>query len=542
MISKPQILPKPHDHWLCQILNLLTIVLRTMPKLDQPKSTLVVILGDQLSLRISSLRRAEKATSIVLMAEVMAEATYARHHKKKLVLVFSAMRHFAEELRQEGWTVDYIKLDDIDNTQSLPSEIERAKTRHGIFDVIMTEAGEWRLRELLAPYDPVEDDRFICSHATFRAWASGRKELRMEYFYRDMRRKTGLLMADGEPEGGRWNFDAENRKPADGALLLPAPHQEKPDAITREVLTLVASKFPKSFGQAEPFWFAVTRDGAETVLKYFLQKILRQFGDTQDAMLKDHRFLNHSLLSAYINIGLLDPLDVCQRVEAEYKKGRVPLASAEGFIRQIIGWREYVRGIYWLKMPDYRTVNALNATRPLPDFYWTAETDMNCIHHAVQQTKEEAYAHHIQRLMVTGNFALLAGLNPFEVHEWYLAVYIDAFEWVELPNTVGMALHADGGLLGSKPYAASGAYINRMSDYCGSCRYDVKKRTGEGACPFNALYWNFIATHQDRFRRNPRMAQMVSTYGKFADDEKQRIKNSADAFLKSISAPSKLTW
>jgi deoxyribodipyrimidine photolyase-related protein len=513
-----------------------------MQKPDQPKSSLVVILGDQLSLRISSLRRAEKSTSIVLMAEVMAEATYARHHKKKLVLVFSAMRHFAEELRQEGWTVDYIKLDDSANTQSLPGEIERAKKRHRMSNVIMTEAGEWRLRELLAPYDPLEDDRFICSHATFRAWASGRKELRMEYFYRDMRRTTGLLMVDGEPEGDRWNFDAENRKPADGALLLPQPHQETPDAITNDVLALVTSAFPNSFGDAEPFWFAVTRQGAEAALTYFLKKILPQFGDTQDAMLKDHRFLNHSLLSAYINIGLLDPLDVCHRVETEYKKGRVAIASAEGFIRQIIGWREYVRGIYWLKMPDYRKVNALNAKRPLPDFYWTAETDMSCMQHAILQTKEEAYAHHIQRLMVTGNFALLAGLDPFEVHEWYLAVYIDAYEWVELPNTVGMALHADGGLLGSKPYAASGAYINRMSDYCRTCHFDVKKRTGEGACPFNALYWNFISTHADRFKRNPRMAQMVATYNRFADDEQRRIKDSAETFLNSLTAPSKAAW
>ncbi len=507
-----------------------------MQKLDQPTQTLVVVLGDQLSFSMSSLRRAEKATSIVLMAEVMAEATYARHHKKKLIFVFSAMRHFAENLREAGWQVDYVKLTDDGNTQNLASEIERAKQRHGIADVVMTEAGEWRLKQLFGAYDTLEDDRFLCSHARFLAWASGRRELRMEYFYRDMRRTTGLLMVDGEPEGDRWNFDAENRKSAEATVFMPQPHHEAPDAITRDVLQLVRDHFPSSFGDAEPFWFAVDHAGAEKALAHFLATALPHFGDTQDAMLKDQRFLHHSLLSAYINVGLLDPLDVCRRVEAEYKKGRVPLASTEGFIRQIIGWREYVRGIYWLKMPAYRDTNVLNAVKPLPDFYWTAETDMNCVAHAVRQTREDAYAHHIQRLMITGNFALLAGLNPFEVHEWYLAVYIDAFEWVELPNTIGMALHADGGLLGSKPYAASGAYINRMSDYCKDCRYDVKKRTGDGACPFNALYWNFIATHRERFRKNPRMGQIVASYGKFAEEEKVRIKDSAVGFLSGLKS------
>jgi deoxyribodipyrimidine photolyase-related protein len=496
--------------------------------------TLVVILGDQLSMRMSSLRAANKATSVVLMAEVMAEATYARHHKKKLIFVFSAMRHFAEDLRRAGWTVDYVKLTDVGNTQSLPGEIERARSRHGLASIVMTEAGEWRLKQLLASYAPLEDNRFIASHLEFQTWAKDRKTLRMEYFYRDMRRKTGLLMVDGEPEGDRWNFDAENRKPADGALLIPQPYQEAPDRITQDVLDLVAEHFPMSFGDAEAFWFAVDFEGAEKALTHFINLVLPHFGETQDAMLRDHRFLHHSLLAAYINIGLLDPLLVCKRVEAAYKQGLVPLASAEGFIRQIIGWREYVRGIYWLKMPDYRQSNILEAKRPLPDFYWTARTEMSCVHHAVKQTKEEAYAHHIQRLMITGNFALLAGLDPFEVHEWYLAVYIDAFEWVELPNTIGMALHADGGLLGSKPYAASGAYINRMSDYCGGCHYDVKKRTGEGACPFNALYWNFIAKHQERFCKNPRMAQIVNGYGKFADAEKARIKDSAEAFLATL--------
>ena len=499
-----------------------------MTKSDQ---RIILILGDQLSARLSSLRDADKSRDIILMAEVMAEAKYARHHKKKFVFVFSAMRHFAERLRGEGWSVDYVKLEDHGNTQDLKTEIARAQTRHGISDVVMTEPGEWRLKQLLEDVPMLEDTRFICSHGAFRQWAEGRKELRMEYFYRDMRRQTNLLMNGDKPEGGQWNFDAENRKPASGNLLMQNPVQFEPDQITQDCIALTARIAPDNFGDIAPFWFGVTHEQAEAALDDFLVRALPQFGETQDAMLVGQSFLHHAVLSPYINIGLLDPLEVCRRVEQEYKKGRVPLASAEGFIRQIIGWREYIRGIYWLKMPEYRDVNALNATRNLPDFYWTGITKMKCVSEVVKQTREEAYAHHIQRLMVTGNFALIAGLNPQQVHEWYLAVYADAYEWVELPNTIGMALHADGGLLGSKPYAASGNYINKMSNYCKSCAYDVKQRTGPEACPFNALYWDFIARHHQRFSRNPRMGNITRVYEKFDDAEKQRISESASGFL-----------
>ncbi len=357
----------------------------------------------------------------------------------------------------------------------------------------------------------------------------------MEFFYRDMRRQTGLLMNGDNPEGGKWNFDSENRKPAKADMFLPAPPQFEPDAITRDCIALTKRIAPNNFGDLEPFWFAVTHEQAEQALDYFLTHSLPQFGETQDAMLMQNKFLNHAVLSPYINLGLLDPLSVCRRVEQEYRKGRVPITAAEGFIRQIIGWREFVRGIYDLKMPDYVNVNALEAHRPLPDFYWSGETDMNCIAHVVKHTREEAYAHHIQRLMVTGNFALIAGLNPQQVHEWYLAVYADAYEWVELPNTIGMALHADGGVLGSKPYSASGNYINKMSDYCSSCRYNVKLRTGEGACPFNALYWDFIARHKTRFSKNPRMGNITRVYDKFDDAEKARIAQSAKTFLDSLT-------
>ena len=503
---------------------------------------LVLVLGDQVTPSLSSLAAAERGRDVVLMVEVVEEASYVRHHKKKIAFLFSAMRHFAEGLRQEGWEVDYVRLDDPANRGSFTGELERAIARHEPARVVVTEPGEWRVRAAMEswsehfglPVEILEDDRFLCSRETFADWAEGRKQLRMEFFYREMRRKSGLLMDGGEPEGGRWNFDAENRKPAKTDLFMPKPAHSEPDAITREVLDLVAERFPDHFGDLEPFWFAVTAEDAEAALAHFLENALPSFGDYQDAMLADERFLYHSVLSLYINAGLLDPLEVCRRVEAEYRAGRAPLNAAEGFIRQIIGWREYVRGIYWLKMPDYVEQNFFEAVRPLPDFYWTAETEMACIQAAVTQTKEEAYAHHIQRLMVTGNFALLAGIDPKAVHEWYLAVYADAYEWVEAPNTLGMALFADGGLLGSKPYAASGNYINKMSDYCSGCAYAVKRKTGEGACPFNPLYWDFLARNEDKLRGNPRLAQIYRTWDRMADDKQADYRKSAAAFLDAL--------
>jgi deoxyribodipyrimidine photolyase-related protein len=515
-----------------------------MPRVKQPKKirNLVVVLGDQLTPGLSSLAACDPAHDLVLMCEVMEEATYVRHHKKKIILLFSAMRHFADELRAHGWQVAYTKLDDAANASSFTGEVARAVAAHAPERIVVTEPGEWRVREALCgwsgvhklPVDILSDTRFVSSIAEFANWAEGRKQLRMEYFYRDMRRKTGLLMEGAEPAGGQWNFDHDNRKPAKGDLFMPEPAHFQLDAITREVVTLVKMLFAEHFGDADPFWFAVTRADAEAAFDHFVEVGLAHFGDYQDAMLTGQRFLYHSIVSMYLNCGLLDPLAVCRKVVAAYRAGRVPLNAAEGYIRQVIGWREYVRGIYWLKMPKYAASNAFRHTRPLPDFYWTGDTKMACIREAVIQTKEEAYAHHIQRLMVTGNFALLAGVSPQALHEWYLAVYADAYEWVELPNTIGMSQFADGGLLASKPYAASGAYINRMSDYCGSCAYDVKQRTGLDACPFNALYWDFIARHAEPIKSNPRMAQMVRIYDKFADDEKARIADSARAFLSSL--------
>lgn len=501
-----------------------------------------LILGDQLSPRIAALRDVDRARDTIFPAEVKAEATYVRHHKKKIAFVLAAMRAFAAQLRAEGFRVRYVKLDDPHNSGSLRGEIERALRGGGFDEVITTEPGEHRLAKDIADWNaalgvPVEireDSRFICSHAAFRSWAHGRKQLRMEFFYREMRQATGLLMDRRAPVGGRWNFDAENRKPAKPDLFMPRPPRFEPDHETEGVLKLVADCFPEHFGDLTPFWFGVTHDHAEIALQHFLSAALPRFGDHQDAMLTDEPFLYHSVISMYLNVGLLDARDICRRAEEEYRQGRAPLNAVEGFIRQILGWREYVRGIYWLRGPNYVESNGLEAKRDLPWFYWSAETDMACMKAALQQTKSEAYAHHIQRLMVTGNFALLTGIDPRQVHEWYLAAYADAYEWVEAPNTIGMSQFADGGLLASKPYAASGAYINRMSDHCKCCVYDVKAKQGATACPFNYLYWDFLARNRAKLSGNPRIAPMYRTLDVMSDERRAEISRDAAAFLETL--------
>ncbi|MFK7938618.1 MAG: cryptochrome/photolyase family protein [Roseovarius sp.] len=501
---------------------------------------LILVLGDQLSEGLTALREADKDADLVVMSEVTDETGYVPHHPKKIALVLSAMRHFAHGLRDDGWQVAYTKLDDPEASKSIVGELMRHGQEHGTTDVIATTPGEWRLIEALqnAPLTVtlLPDDRFIATQAEFESWAEGRKQLRMEYFYRDMRRKTGLLMDGDQPEGGKWNYDHDNRKPAKTDMLRAAPMQFTPDAITEEVLELVEARFGGNFGTLRPFWFAVTRGQALRALDHFAKHLLDGFGTYQDAMLTGDRFLHHSLLSPYINLGLLDPLEVCQRVETEYRAGRVALNDAEGFIRQIIGWRDYVRGIYMLEGPEYTARNALKHTRDLPWMYWGGDTRMACMSEAVAQTRDEAYAHHIQRLMVTGNFALLAGIDPHQVHEWYLAVYADAYEWVEAPNTVGMSQFADGGIIASKPYVSSGNYIHKMSDYCKGCQYSVTTKTGEGACPFNLLYWHFLIRHRDRFSGNARMGNMYRTWDRMDQDRRDTVLAEADAFLAKLEA------
>jgi len=457
--------------------------------------TLIPIFADQLSLDLPPLTVSEIDESVILMCEVRDEAETVPHHRKKLVFLFSAMRHFADELSKQGWTVEYVKLTDKENTGGFEGEIERALSRHDIHTIRLCEPSEWSVLKRVKTWEsrferPVTimpDTRFLASKEEFAEWAEGRMQLRMEYFYRDMRRKTNLLMDGDDPVGGQWNFDKENRKPAKDDLFMPKPFCVEPDVVTRDVMDMVAQEFPTRFGDLEYFFFAVTREDALKSLDWFVKEALENFGSYQ-----------------------------------------------EGYIRQIIGWREYIRGIYWLKMPDYIQENALEAKRDLPDFYWTADTKMTCLSQAIGQTKKHAYAHHIQRLMVTGNFAMLIGVAPKAIHEWYLAVYMDAFEWVELPNTLGMSQFADGGLLGSKPYASSGAYINRMSNYCGSCHYEVKDRVGPKACPFNSLYWHFIDRNEDVLRGNHRMSMIYRNFDKMNETVKADILETAEHFLDGL--------
>jgi len=501
------------------------------------------LFADQLTHELSALEGLVPERDIVLMAEVAAETDHVPHHPKKIALLFSAMRHFAAELEAKGINVRYVTLDDPANTSSFRGEAARAVQDRVPDRVIVTQPGEYRVLDDIRGWQqalgmPVEirpDDRFLCSSDEFARWAEGKKQLRMEYFYRWMRTRTGWLMdADGEPLGGKWNFDAENRKPADPGTAFPRPMRFAPDGVTEHVLDLVRRRFANRFGDLEPFWFAVTAADARRALAHFVETGLERFGAFQDAMVDGEDWLFHSALSQYLNCGLLTPREVCEAVLGANTKRDMPLNSVEGFIRQILGWREFVRGIYWLRMPEYAGLNRLGNKRHLPAFYWTGETDMRCMAHSLGQTRREALSHHIQRLMVTGNFALLAGVIPEEICAWYLAVYADAFEWVELPNTLGMVMHADGGLLGSKPYAASGNYIDKMSNFCRSCRYRVKEKLGPDACPFNYLYWNFMIEHEQQLRRNPRMGPILKTLERMSGDRRDAVVAEATAFLDAL--------
>jgi len=494
-------------------------------------SDLVLVFADQLSHSLSALRNADKSSDTVLMMEVSDEANTVPHHRRKLAFLFSAMRHFAEELKNDGWQVRYIKLDASENLGSFESEILRSYNELGPERILVTEAGEWRVEEMLRtlrdehdlPIKMLRDARFIATRMEFGQWAEDRLQMRMDFFYREMRRATGLLMDGDKPEGGKWNFDAENRTPPKSGMAFPDRFSVEPDQITKDVIELVQDRFPDRFGSLDNFSYAVTTHDAEQAVEEFMETCLPSFGTFQDAMLEGNSFLYHSVIALYINCGLLDPLEVCRKAEAAWRANKAPLNAVEGFIRQIIGWREYVRGIYWLKMPGYENSNALDAHEDLPPVYWGAETKMNCMAEAIRHTEQHAYSHHIQRLMITGNFALLTGINPHQMHEWYLSVYADAFEWVEMPNTIGMALFADDGLLASKPYAASANYINKMSNFCKNCSYNPKQRTGEDACPFNALYWNFLDRNREKFAGNHRMGMMMKNLDRIDADELKEI-------------------
>ena len=500
---------------------------------------LILVLGDQLDFSASCFDGADPLQDVVWMAEVDEESTHVWSSKPRMALFLSAMRHHREALRARGWTVDYRCLEDAGNRGSLPAELTAALARHSPELLVMTAPGDWRVLDALkrvatdtgVSLEIREDRHFFSTVREFAAHARGRKQLRLEFWYRALRRQHGVLMDGDEPAGGQWNFDADNREAfgKDGPPPIPEPCRFEPDAITREVIALVERRFAQHPGQLDSFAWPVTRDQALQALTVFVEQRLPQFGRWQDALWEGQAWLFHSHLSAALNLKLLTPHEVVQAAQAAWREGRVDLASAEGFIRQILGWREYVRGIYWLHMPQYLERNALGATRPLPAFFWTGDTDMACLRDALKQTLNHGYAHHIQRLMVTGLYLLLLGVDPKAVHAWYLSVYVDAVEWVELPNSLGMSQFADGGLMASKPYVATGKYIQRMSNHCKGCRFDPAQATGDQACPYTTLYWDFLIRHEAVLAQNPRMVMQVKNLARLSDERRTAIAASAAA-------------
>lgn len=502
-----------------------------------------ILLHDHLSESITSLSDTIKSSDIVLMIEHDSYMRRAAHHKKKIVLILSAMRHFAKTLREKGCHLHYQDIDHPSSNESLTSIVKEFLRCHDISSIIITEPSEHFLKKEILTWEQIfnipvlirPDTRFLAGHDEFIQWCGSKKQLRMEYFYREMRKKHNILMQGDTPEGGEWNYDALNRASPPKEISLHKPYQSEISAMTQEVIDIVEKKYASHFGDIHPFHFAVTAKDAEKTLVYFIHKNLQLFGTYQDAMIENEPWMFHSHISFYLNIGLLLPIDCVRLAEKAYYEDSAPLNSVEGFIRQVIGWREYVRGIYWKEMPEYKGKNFLNAQRKLPSLYWGEPTLMNCMAQVVKETKENAYAHHIQRLMVVGNFALLAGLSPHEVNEWFLIVYADAYEWVELPNVTGMVLYADGGVIASKPYAAGGSYINKMSNYCKNCVYSPNIKTGEKACPFNYLYWDFLDRNKEVLQTNPRIRMLYSTLNKMSGEKKRDIKKSATLFLESLT-------
>lgn len=498
---------------------------------------LVVLFGDQLDLTAAALDDFDSEQDCLWMAESAGEAGHVWSSKIRIAYFFSAMRHFRDALQAEGFPVHYHELDGsdrglkdllLDSLRSLNPE-----------KVICTMPGEWRVLEDLKTacrengcgLEICEDRHFMDTPDAFREWAEGRKSIRLEYYYREMRKRHGILMKeDGSPEGGEWNFDKANRGSFGKAgpdKNMPEPPAFAPDATTREVVSLVNRHFAKHPGKLDQFAWPVTRKEALVALEDFVRYRLPEFGEYQDAMWTEEPYLYHSLLSAALNVKLLNPREVIEAATEAWHSGKAPLNAVEGFVRQILGWREYVRGVYWWQMPGYLDLNALEADGELPDFYWTGETPYRCLSESLQQTLELGYAHHIQRLMVTGLYGLLLGVHPAEVHKWYLAVYVDAVEWVELPNTLGMSQFGDGGIMASKPYVASGKYIQRMSNYCSNCPFDPAKATGKDACPFTTLYWDFLYRHRERLASNRRLQMQFRNFDRKDEAEVKAIAKAA---------------
>ena len=505
---------------------------------------LVIVLGDQLNLDATALHDFDPSCDAVWMAEVIQESTHIPSSKQRTTVFLSAMRHFAQTLRAQGWPLHYTTLDAPDAPSTLAEALARAIAQLRPQALVLSAPGDWRvLQDLRAvardhdlPLQLRDDLHFFSTVREFAEHAKGRKQLRLEYWYRALRQKTGILMDNGKPVGGQWNFDADNRNSfgKQGPPPIPAPQRFAPDAITQEVMNLVNTQLADNPGQLTSFGWPVTRDDALLALQGFITQRLPLFGHYQDAMWEGEVWLYHSHLACALNLKLLNPREVVQAAVDAYTQGLAPLPAVEGFVRQILGWREYVRGIYWTHMPQYLERNTLNAQAELPAFYWTGDTDMACLRDAIGQTLQHGYAHHIQRLMVTGLYALLLGVKPQAVHAWYLGVYVDAAEWVELPNTLGMSQFADDGLMASKPYAASGKYIQRMSNHCQGCRYDPAQSTGERACPITTLYWDFLLRHADTLAKNPRMVMQVNNLKRLSPEQRNAIAAQALAHRQQI--------
>jgi deoxyribodipyrimidine photolyase-related protein len=496
---------------------------------------LLVVFGDQLDDRSPAFDALNKERDAILMMEVKEEATHVPSHRQRTVLFLSAMRHFALRLIEKGWRVRYIALDDPRNTHSFDNEVRRAWKALGAKRLILQRPGEHRVMAMAAGWkrdfgevDIIEDQHFLCSTREFRAWADGKKSLVMEMFYRRERKRLDVLMdSGGKPLGGEWNFDKENRERFREAPDSPRIYRARPDEVTKEVMGLVEREFPHAPGRMASFGWGVTRDEAKRALKDFIDHRLAHFGTHQDAMWTGEPWLYHSQVSPYVNLHLLAPMELVEPAIEKHEAGEAPLNAVEGFVRQVIGWREFIRGVYWREGPEYAERNALHQHGDLPEFYWTGETEMNCMRDSIGQVLDHGYGHHIQRLMVTGNFALIGGVHPGKVSDWYLGMYVDAIDWVTLPNTLGMAMHADGGVVGTKPYAASGKYIQRMSNYCAGCRYDPSKRTGEDACPFNTFYWEFLVRNEERLSGNMRMKMIMANVRRMSKQEKVELRVSA---------------
>jgi deoxyribodipyrimidine photolyase-related protein len=505
---------------------------------------LLLVLGDQLDTRLPALGELDRERDAVLMAEVREEAEHVPSHRQRTTLFLSAMRHFALDLIEQGHRVRYVRLDDRANTQSLGSELRRAIETLGPERLLVVQPGEHRVEAMIreqadrcdVPLEILEDTSFTCSLDDFDAWASdGRKELVMEFFYRARRRALDVWVdADGNPRHGKWNFDQENRKAFKRAPEVDRPYRPRPDDVTREVMELVERTWPDAPGRMEGFHWPVTRREALCALRDFIEKRLRGFGTWEDAMWAGEPVLYHSRLASSLNLKLLHPRECVDAALEAYEQGRAAENDVEGFIRQIIGWREFIRGVYYREGPDYLRRNGLGHHGSLPQLYWTGDTEMNCLQHCVNEVLDEAWGHHIPRLMVLGNFALIAGVHPSEINDWFLGMYVDAVDWVTAPNVIGMSQHADHGVVGTKPYAGSAGYIDRMSNYCKECRFDPKQRTGDEACPFNAFYWDFLIRHRERFARNRRMGLVLKNVDRLDDEEQKRIRSRARALRSDL--------